>query len=228
MRSAATLLTTVLAATSVTAIQIVSPSKGDKVSAASGIEVKWTTVSTDPATAHLFLVNMAGGHTPYSKDLGEVDLSTGSTVITEKDVPADNTWQVNFQSIEDHNTGILAQSEQFTIRAAGDDETETTTSAEDDKTTTEVTTKITATGSTTLATASASATGTAVESGATDGSVATQSGAAGNAAGTGSLTTSSAAATSSLVQSGADTKKSGNMLEMAVAGVVAGVVALMA
>ncbi|KAK4463889.1 hypothetical protein QBC42DRAFT_147852, partial [Cladorrhinum samala] len=218
MRSAAAFLTSVLAATSVTAIQITSPSKHDKVSAATGFEVKWTTVSTDPTTAHLFLVNMAGGHTPYSKDLGEVDLSTGSTVVNEKDIPDDNTWQVNFQSIETHNTGILAQSEQFTIQAGAaggsddDDEKNTSSAADDNKTAT-----ATQTSSMTVPTGSTTAPAAAHE---TD---ATKSGAGGNVTGTGSLTaSSSAAATSgSLVESGADAKKSSAMLEMAVAGVVA-------
>ncbi|KAK0736415.1 hypothetical protein B0T21DRAFT_366897 [Apiosordaria backusii] len=101
------------AASMATAIQITSPSKNDVVDLSSGVQVKWTTVNTDPSTAHLFLVNMASGHTPYSKDLGEVDLSKGSLLVSEDDAPEGGALQFNFQSVKQNNMGILAQSEQF-------------------------------------------------------------------------------------------------------------------
>ena len=54
------------------AIQITGIAKGDKIDLAAGYTVTWSTVSSDPSTAHLFLVNMAGGHTPYSYKLASV------------------------------------------------------------------------------------------------------------------------------------------------------------
>ncbi|KAL2126700.1 hypothetical protein VTI74DRAFT_383 [Chaetomium olivicolor] len=111
----------------VAAIKITSPSKNDVVDPSAGVTVKWSTVSTDPAKAHLVLVNMAAGHTPYTKDLGEIDLSKGSIVITEKNVPADSGYQFNFQSVDPQNTGILAQSEQFEVKASGDSDDKTKT-----------------------------------------------------------------------------------------------------
>ncbi|KAJ4287062.1 hypothetical protein N0V88_007829 [Collariella sp. IMI 366227] len=123
-------------AASVAAIKITSPSKNDVVDPSAGVTVKWTTVSSDPKKAHLMLVNMASGHTPFNKDLGEVDLSKGSITITEKNVPADEAYQFNFQSVDENNTGILAQSEQFEIKAS--DETD-----EDDKTTSDAATTTT-------------------------------------------------------------------------------------
>jgi hypothetical protein len=97
------------------AVQITSPSKNDVVDPSEGVEVKWSTVSTDPARAKLILVNKISGHSPFTKDLGEVDLSAGSITITEKDVPSDGGYQFNFESVDKSNTGILAQSEQFEV-----------------------------------------------------------------------------------------------------------------
>ncbi|KAK4244038.1 Ser-Thr-rich glycosyl-phosphatidyl-inositol-anchored membrane family-domain-containing protein [Corynascus novoguineensis] len=100
------------------AVEITSPSKNDVVDPSKGVTVKWSTVSTDPARAHLVLVNMAAGHTPFTKDLGEVDLSTGSLTISQKDVPSDAGYQFNFESTAAQNTGILAQSEQFEVKSS--------------------------------------------------------------------------------------------------------------
>ena len=130
------LATALLAACAVNAIEITSPGKGDTIDPVSGVEVKWTTVSSDPTTAHLYLVNMAGGKTPYSKDLGEVDLSKGSmTVLLSSGAPTDDGgYQFNFQSVKKENTGILAQSEQFEVevsKEAKKEETTTNTKAQD-------------------------------------------------------------------------------------------------
>lgn len=96
------------------AIQITGITKGDKIDLSAGYTVTWSTVSSDPSSAHLFLVNMAGGHTPYSKDLGEVDLKKGSVSVKET-VDAQTAYQFNLQSVDPLNTGILAQSQQFEV-----------------------------------------------------------------------------------------------------------------
>jgi hypothetical protein len=160
------------------AITITSPSKNDVVDLSAGVTLKWSTVSTDPTSAHLVLVNMAAGHTPYSKDLGEIDLTKGSLVVTEKGVPNDAGYQFNFESVSTQNTGILAQSEQFEVKASGDDDesssstsasaTETKTSETTSKATTASSTGTTAavTGTaTTLSTVSSAASGSATRTG---------------------------------------------------------------
>jgi hypothetical protein len=103
------------------AIKITSPAKNDVVDPSKGVTVKWSSVNTDPSKAHLVLVNMASGHTPFSKDLGEIDLSAGSFKVSEKDVPSDEGYQFNFESTETQNTGILAQSEQFEVKSSASD-----------------------------------------------------------------------------------------------------------
>lgn len=111
------LLSLGLFALSASAIEITSPTKNSEVDLSAGVTVTWSTVSTDPKSAHLFLVNMAGGHTPFNKDLGEVDLSKGSITVKGLDAPNDESYQFNFQSTDSHNTGILAQSAQFEVKS---------------------------------------------------------------------------------------------------------------
>jgi len=144
------------------AIKITSPAKNDVVDPAAGVTVKWTTVNTDPTTAHLVLVNMASGHTPYNKDLGEVDLSKGSFTVTESDVPDDEAYQFNFESVKSQNTGILAQSEQFEVKAGESDDDKTTTTK-----TTQTTESVTVKTSTLKATSTITKSDTTVTSTAT-------------------------------------------------------------
>ncbi|GAB1321044.1 hypothetical protein MFIFM68171_11254 [Madurella fahalii] len=152
MRSIRVILpTALLAACCARAIQITSPAKGDLVDPSSGITVSWSTVSTDPSRAHLFLVNMAAGHNPFSKDLGEVDLSKGSIVVSEKGVPDNEGYQFNFQSNAAGNTGILAQSEQFEVKNGADSDED----GEDKPSTTLAVDRTTGTGVVKTSTASA-------------------------------------------------------------------------
>ncbi|KAK0646824.1 hypothetical protein B0T16DRAFT_391189 [Cercophora newfieldiana] len=203
-------LAAVLLAACARAIEITSPAKNEVVDLAAGVEVKWTTVSSDPKSAHLFLVNMAGGHTPFSKDLGEIDLNKGSITVKES-VEDDSTYQFNFQSLEQHNTGILAQSQQFEAKAEEDKAGATTTTKGS-------TTK----GSTTTAKASATAASAASEETAgastTFSSVVVSASASGSPTKTGSSQTANA---SSDVDSAASAvQRVGGMLAL-VAGVVA-------
>ncbi|EAA33536.1 anchored cell wall protein 3 [Neurospora crassa OR74A] len=182
MRSTTTLLQA-LFASSALAIQITNPKKNDVVDPSSGVEVKWSTVSTDPKSAHLVLVNMASGHTPYTKDLGAVDLTKGSVIISEKDVPNDSDFQFNFQSVDPLNQGILAQSEQFEVKNSDDDKKETTKSA-----------AATTTAAATLVTASDSAAATAT-SGAASSDEESSSSAAASMSGASTLATVTGSAT---------------------------------
>ena len=115
------LSTALLAATFalVRAIQVTSPTKDQVADAAQDLTVQWVRAGGDPQHAHLELVNMAGGHTPFNKDFGEVDLTKGSFSISLKDVPSDTAYQVNIKSVEPMNSGILAQSAQFTVKNGG-------------------------------------------------------------------------------------------------------------
>ncbi|KAH6839562.1 Ser-Thr-rich glycosyl-phosphatidyl-inositol-anchored membrane family-domain-containing protein [Chaetomium sp. MPI-CAGE-AT-0009] len=183
------------------AVKITSPSKNDVVDPSEGVTVKWSTVSTDPSKAHLVLVNMASGHTPFKKDLGEIDLSTGSFEVEEKDVPSDSGYQFNFESTETQNTGILAQSEQFQVKSTDNDDddddkssssaTSAATSVSSSAAVQTLTQTFTSTGSDTTVTSTATtlttATGTAAQLTGTQTQSATSSTSAGAAAPTGMI-----------------------------------------
>ncbi|KAK3400850.1 hypothetical protein B0T20DRAFT_153941 [Sordaria brevicollis] len=212
MRSTTTLLQA-LFATSALAIQITHPKKNDVVDVAGGVTVQWNTVNTDPQTAHLVLVNMASGHTPYSKDLGEVDLTKGSIIISEKDVPNDSAFQFNFQSVASGSTGILAQSEQFEVKNSEEKEDDKKETKTDGSKTTAAATLVTASQSS-AATASASES----DSEESSSSAVSVSGASTLATVTGSATsTASGTASATAAPTGAAGKvQSGSLLALAV------------
>jgi hypothetical protein len=84
-------------------------SKGD-------IQVTWTDASTTQlTTAHLLLVNQAGGHTPFSYDFGEVQLASGSYTISNVDLPAGDDYQFELLATAPMNMGILALTQQFSV-----------------------------------------------------------------------------------------------------------------
>lgn len=127
-------LTLLALALSASAIKLTSPTKDQTIDLSQPFTVTWETVASDPASAHLFLVNMASGNTPYSKDLGEIDLSKGSATVSVTDVPEDKGFQFNMQSVQKENMGILAQSEQFVVEAEEEKEDKTTAKGDETKT----------------------------------------------------------------------------------------------
>lgn len=133
------------------AIKVTSPAKDQVVDLSAGVKVTFDLVSSDPTSAHLFLVNMAGGGEPFSKDLGEIDL-TKPFVVTEEDVPAQKGYQFNVQSVSKDNTGILAQSQQFEVKEGSKQSVKSTASSEDASST--ITTKASSAASSASSTAS--------------------------------------------------------------------------
>jgi hypothetical protein len=201
------------------AISITSPSKNDVVDLEAGVTVEWSTVSSDPTKAHLFLVNMAAGNTPFSKDLGEVDLSAGSKTVTVSDVPDGEGYQFNFQSVTAQNTGILAQSEQFEVEASGEGDDESSSSLSASASATESAETASATAS---ASSTASASATVTETATTLSTVSTSAtGSAASGSGTASRTGAAASSTSTGAAAPTGMAVQGGSLLALVAGVAA-------
>ncbi|KAK3681127.1 hypothetical protein B0T22DRAFT_485691 [Podospora appendiculata] len=207
-----------LFAACVSAIQVSSPTKNEVVDLSSpGFKVTWSTVSSDPTKAHLFLVNQAGGHTPYSKDLGEVDLKSGSVTVIEANVPADTGYQFNLQSVDPLNTGILAQSQQFEIKAS--DDKSSSSSAASTSTTSSATTS--ASGSVQTLDGTSGSTTAGSSSTASNSFTTTKSAANGSATGGSNATkTSSSAGSTSTAAAPTGKAASGSLLALAI-GLVA-------
>ncbi|KAJ5390722.1 UPF0619 GPI-anchored membrane protein [Penicillium cataractarum] len=98
------------------ALHVTEPEKGADIKASSSLTVKWTYVNTDAKSFNLYLVNNAV-YPPVSEKIAtDVETSDGSyTIDSLTGVTAGHGYQINLQSDETMNTGILAQSEQFNV-----------------------------------------------------------------------------------------------------------------
>jgi cobalamin biosynthesis Mg chelatase CobN len=200
------------------AIQITAPTKDQVVDLSEGFQVSWSTVSSDPTSAHLFLVNMASGHTPYSKDLGEVDLTKGGIKVTQTGVPADTGYQFNVQSVSTQNTGILAQSEQFEVK-----ESSKPSDASDSSSNSSSSASASASTATETTATAASSSGSGSGSAASETSTATTMSTATSSTGTATATksTSTANASSTPTSAAAANTFRGSLLAAAAVGLVA-------
>ncbi|KAL4758190.1 GPI anchored serine-threonine rich family protein [Aspergillus foveolatus] len=115
-------------AVSVGALQVTEPEKGAEIDPSSSFTVKWDSVSTDPSSFDLYLVNNAVYPSVEKKIASDVDTSEGSyTVDGVSGLENGGGYQINLFSNSGHNTGILAQSEQFNV--TGTDSTSSSTSS---------------------------------------------------------------------------------------------------
>ncbi|KAL4996444.1 Ser-Thr-rich glycosyl-phosphatidyl-inositol-anchored membrane family-domain-containing protein [Aspergillus recurvatus] len=173
-------------AVSVGALQVTQPEKGAEVDPSSSFTVKWDSVSTDPSAFDLYLVNNAVYPSIEKKIASDVDTSDGSyTVDGVSGLENGGGYQINLFSNSGHNTGILAQSEQFNVTGADSSSsstssTATPTSTSSTSTESESTTS-TGTSSTLVSTTTTSTSATSSSSGS---STAGSSNAAASATGT--------------------------------------------
>ncbi|KAL4976278.1 Ser-Thr-rich glycosyl-phosphatidyl-inositol-anchored membrane family-domain-containing protein [Aspergillus desertorum] len=131
-------------AVSVGALQVTQPEKGAEIDPSSSFTVKWDYVSTDPSSFDLYLVNNAVYPSVEKKIASDVDTSDGSyTVDGISGLENGGGYQINLFSNSGHNTGILAQSEQFNVTGA--DNTSSSTSSTATPTSTSTSTSSTST-----------------------------------------------------------------------------------
>ncbi|BCR92662.1 GPI anchored serine-threonine rich family protein [Aspergillus chevalieri] len=110
------------------ALSITSPEKHDDVDLSKSTTIEWDSVSSDPSSFDIYLVNM-NGYPNVNKLVAEnVKTSDGSYILKDlAGVDNGSGFQINFMSNDDKNTGILAQSAQFNVESS--DSTISTTSA---------------------------------------------------------------------------------------------------
>ncbi|PYH37166.1 GPI anchored serine-threonine rich family protein [Aspergillus neoniger CBS 115656] len=143
------------------ALEVTSPKKGEDVDLSSSFTVTWDSVSTDPSTFDLYLVNNAVYPTVEKKVASDVDTSKGSYTVSGLSGVTDGSgYQINLLSTSSTNSGILAQSEQFTVEGGS---SSTTTAASASMTTSASSSSTsstgTSTGTDTSSTSSSSSTG---------------------------------------------------------------------
>ncbi|KAL9623627.1 MAG: hypothetical protein Q9160_002083 [Pyrenula sp. 1 TL-2023] len=113
-------------AASALAIQVTSPAQGSSLDLSKDNKITWASVSSDPSSFQIQLVNQAVNPPVTTTIADNVQTSSGSFDLKSvKDVTPGQGYQINLVSTSSQNQGILAQSAQFTVAKAGD----TTTSA---------------------------------------------------------------------------------------------------
>ncbi|KAJ5631791.1 uncharacterized protein N7484_011891 [Penicillium longicatenatum] len=155
-------LSTLAMAISVGAITVTEPKEGADITSSSSLDVKWTYVNTDETSLDIYLVNQAVYPNVNKKLASDVSTSDGSYTVNVGNIPSGHGYQISLKSDEEHNTGILAQSNQFNVtesasKSTSSSSTESSTSSST-KTTTATsmdavsTTTFTSTGSDTTMT----------------------------------------------------------------------------
>ncbi|KAJ5825668.1 hypothetical protein N7474_002806 [Penicillium riverlandense] len=100
-------------AATVAGLFVTSPLKGEKVDLSKPVTIKWQSVSTDPGTFSIYLVNQNTYPNIETLIASNVDTSKGHYTMKAQDSIDKSGYQINFISHE--NDGILAQSQQFTV-----------------------------------------------------------------------------------------------------------------
>ncbi|BCR98680.1 GPI anchored serine-threonine rich family protein [Aspergillus luchuensis] len=142
------------------ALEVTSPKKGEDVDLSSSFTVTWDTVSTDPSTFDLYLVNNAVYPTVEKKVASDVDTSKGSYTVSGLSGVTDGSgYQINLLSTSSTNSGILAQSEQFTVEGGSSSTTTASASMTTSASSSSSSSTGTSTGTDTSSTSSSSSTG---------------------------------------------------------------------
>ncbi|KAJ5612541.1 hypothetical protein N7510_005735 [Penicillium lagena] len=100
-------------AATVAGLSVTSPVKGEKVDLSKPVTIRWQSVSTDPKTFSIYLVNQNVYPNVETLIASDVDTSTGHYTMKAQDGIDKEGYQINF--ISNENNGILAQSQQFTV-----------------------------------------------------------------------------------------------------------------
>ncbi|KAL3440374.1 Ser-Thr-rich glycosyl-phosphatidyl-inositol-anchored membrane family-domain-containing protein [Aspergillus insuetus] len=172
------------------ALKVTEPKKNVEIDPSSSFTVKWDSVNTDPTSFDLYLVNNAV-YPPVDKKIAtDVDTSDGSYTVDSISGLADGPgYQINLFSNEEHNTGILAQSQQFNVTGS-DDSSSSSSSATP-------TTTSTSTSSTSTGTSTTTSTETDSESSSSTASTSLTTGASTTTSASSSESSSAAASTTS-------------------------------
>lgn len=114
---AKTILTFAGLLASVSAIMVTSPTKDQKLDFSKSIEITWTSVSTDPTTFQLVLVDQTT-MVPITIE-EKVNTKDNKFTLTNFVATPGAKYKFNLLSNDPMNTGILAQSETFEITKSG-------------------------------------------------------------------------------------------------------------
>ncbi|GKT42786.1 UPF0641 membrane protein [Colletotrichum spaethianum] len=102
------------------AVKVTKPAKGDDWDISATNEITWETVSSDPKSFEIVIVNQSG-YPGVSETIAKVNAADGKYELKDPKVAAGDGYRINLVSTDPQNSGILAQSEQFTLTGDSDD-----------------------------------------------------------------------------------------------------------
>lgn len=110
----------------VSAIQVKSPAKDAELDFSKTNEITWSSVSTDPTTFSIVLVDQTNMDSTVIA--ASVNTADGKYTVTNFDATPGSKYRINLVANTPNNSGILAQSEEFEITNAGTEDAASTTS----------------------------------------------------------------------------------------------------
>jgi len=101
---------------SASAILVTSPTKDQTIDLSKSFDITWTSVSSDPSTFELVLVDQSKINNPIVI-ANSVKSSDNKYTVTKLAATPGANYKFNFLSVDPLNTGILAQSQTFNVTA---------------------------------------------------------------------------------------------------------------
>ncbi|KXH45587.1 developmentally Regulated MAPK Interacting protein [Colletotrichum salicis] len=101
------------------AVKVTKPAKGDDWDLSKTNEITWETVSSDPKSFEIIIVNQAS-YPGVSETIATVQAADGKYELKGAKVAAGGNYRINLVSTDAQNSGILAQSNEFTFSGSDD------------------------------------------------------------------------------------------------------------
>lgn len=96
------------------AVKVTKPAKGDDWDLSKTNEITWETVSSDPKSFEIVIVNQSG-YPEVSETIATVQAADGKYELKGAKVAAGDAYRINLVSTDPQNSGILAQSNEFSF-----------------------------------------------------------------------------------------------------------------
>ncbi|KAK2015856.1 hypothetical protein LZ32DRAFT_125728 [Colletotrichum eremochloae] len=96
------------------AVKVTQPAKGDDWDLSKTNEITWETVSSDPKSFEIVLINQSS-YPGVSQTIAKVNAADGKYDLKDVKVAAGDAYRINLVSTDPQNSGILAQSEEFSL-----------------------------------------------------------------------------------------------------------------
>ncbi|OJJ30457.1 hypothetical protein ASPWEDRAFT_713709 [Aspergillus wentii DTO 134E9] len=162
-----TLASIVAFVASAAAVSVTSPTKNEDVDLSNGVTIKWSSVSSDPSSFSIYLVNMNSYPNVDKLIADDVKTSDGSyTIDSLSGIDNGSGFQINLISKDPKNSGILAQSQQFNVESSSSSSSTTTAASSTSTATSASASASSSINASSSGSASASATPTTVDNGA--------------------------------------------------------------